>query len=136
MTDGTELWHDVLAQAEGEDQPCSVRDQEGRSWCYQPNDARDIAHMLVCAVEEPAAIGETFNCGAPEPFYYTHASPLLAELTGQKALEVSVPVWFRYDHAIAKAKRLINYRPQGTVEAMFKSALRVRDEGWLDFTWD
>ena len=136
MADGTELWHDVLAQARDEDQPCSVRDQEGRSWCYQPNDARDIAHLLVCAVEEPAAVGETFNCGAPEPFYYTHAAPLLAELTGQEALEVTVPVWFRYDHAIAKAKRLIKYQPQGTVEAMFASALRVRDEGWQDYTWN
>ena len=136
MEDGTELWHDVLAQAQSGDQPCSVRDDQGRSWYYQPNDARDIAHMLVCAVEEPAAIGETFNCGAPTPFYHTHAAPLLAELTGQEALEVTVPVWYRYDHAIGKAKRLINYRPRGTVEAMFRSALRVRDGGYIDYTWD
>ncbi|MYC63634.1 MAG: NAD(P)-dependent oxidoreductase [Caldilineaceae bacterium SB0661_bin_34] len=136
MADGTELWHDVEAQAAYPDQPCSVRDDEGRSWLYQPNDARDIAHMLVCAVEEDAAVGESFNCGAPTPFYHTHAAPLLAELTGQTALEVQVPVWYRYDHAIGKAKRLINYRPRGTVEAMFESALRVRDEGWIDYTWE
>ncbi len=137
LADGTELWHDVLAQAQSPDQPCSVRDEEGRSWYYQPNDARDIAHMLVCALEEPAAIGESFNCGAPEPFYYTHASPLLAELTGQEPLEVTVPVWYRYDHAISKGKQLINYRPRGTIEAMFESALRVQNEsGYVDYTWD
>lgn len=136
MADGTELWHDVLAQARDGDQPCSVRDAQGRSWYYQPNDARDIAHMLVCAVEEPAAIGESFNCGSPEPFYHTHAAPLLAEMTGQEPLEITVPVWYRYDHAIGKGKRLINYRPRGTIEAMLQSALRVRDEGASDYTWD
>lgn len=135
MPDGRELWHDVLARTRNEDQPCSVRDAQGRSWCYQPNDARDIAHLLVCAAEEPAAIGESFNCGAPQPFYHTHAAPLLAELTGQEPLELTVPVWYRYDHAIGKAKRLLRYRPQGTVEAMFRSALRVRDEGADDYVW-
>ena len=61
MADGTELWHDLLAEAVDEAQPCSVRDLDGRPWLYQPNDARDIAHMLVCALEEPGALDESFD---------------------------------------------------------------------------
>ena len=75
MADGTELWHDVLARAEDTNQPCSVRDMDGRPWLYQPNDARDIAHLLVCAVEEPGAVDDSFNCGAPVPFSFRRRRP-------------------------------------------------------------
>ena len=136
MADGTELWHDLLAEAADEGQPCSVRDLEGRPWLYQPNDARDIAHMLVCAVEEPAALGESFNCGAPAPFSYPEAAAILAERTGVEPLEVRLPVWFRYDHDNTKGRSLINFRPRGDLRTMINSALRVRDEGYIDYDWE
>ncbi len=136
MADGTELWHDLLAEAVDEAQPCSVRDLDGRPWLYQPNDARDIAHMLVCAVEEPAALGESFNCGAPAPFSYPEAAAILAERTGVEPLEVRLPVRFRYDHDNTKGRSLINFRPRGDLRTMIDSALRVRDEGYIDYEWE
>ncbi|GIX06319.1 MAG: nucleoside-diphosphate sugar epimerase [Candidatus Poribacteria bacterium] len=136
MPDGTELWHQVEAQAESEDQPCSVRDLEGRPWYYQPNDARDIAHGLICALEEPGAVGESFNLGAPAPFTFPEAARRIAEATGQEPLEIRLPVRWRYDHDIRKAKSWINYRPQGDLPTMIASALRVQSEGWQDYTWE
>ena len=68
MSDGTELWHDIEAKAVSPQQPCSITDEDGRPWLYQPQDARDIAHCLVCALNSGAALGESFNAGAPEPF--------------------------------------------------------------------
>ena len=136
MADGTELWHDLLAEAADEGQPCSVSDLDGRPWLYQPNDARDIAHMLVCAVEEPAALGESFNCGAPAPFSYPEAAAILAERTGVEPLEVRLPVHFRYDHDNTKGRSLINFRPRGDLGTMINSALRVRHEGYIDYKWE
>ncbi|HET6318160.1 MAG TPA: NAD(P)-dependent oxidoreductase, partial [Chloroflexota bacterium] len=75
---GADLWKQVEAQAEGPDQPCSVTDLDGRPWYYQPNDARDVAQLLVLALERPEALGEAFNAGAPEPFRYPQAARLLA----------------------------------------------------------
>ena len=136
MSDGTELWHNIEQQATCMDQPCSVRYVDGQPWVYQPNDARDIAHMLVCAAIEPGAVNEDFNCGSPAPFSLPEGAELLANITGIEPLEVRLPVWYRYDHCITKAKSLINYRPQGDLQTMFKSAQLVRDEGYVDYAWD
>ena len=136
MADGTELWHDVLARAEDANQPCSVRDLDGRPWLStQPNDARDIAHLLVCAVEEPGAVDDSFNCGAPAPFSFPEAAAILAETSGVEPLEVRVPVRYQYDHDNTKARSLINFRPRGDLRAMINSALLVRDEGYIDYDW-
>ncbi|MGH2355578.1 MAG: NAD-dependent epimerase/dehydratase family protein [Chloroflexota bacterium] len=122
MADGTELWRQVEATAEDASQPCSVTDLDGRPWYYQPNDARDVAHGLVCALQRPEALGESFNLGAPEPFLFTEGARLLAEIDGQKPLELKLPVRWRYDHAIGKGKGWIGYRPHGDLHAMMRSA--------------
>ena len=136
LGDGSTPWLQIEESAQGSDQPCSVTDLEGRPWYYQPNDARDIAHLLVCAVEHPAALGESFNCGSPAPFSYPDAAHRLAELTGRDPLEVRVPVRWRYTHAIGKARSLIGYRPQGDLERMLESACRVQTEEYQDYLWD
>ena len=136
MADGAELWHDLLAKAVDEEQPCSVRDLDGRPWLYQPNDARDIAHMLVCAVEEPGALDESFNCGAPAPFSFPQAAAILSEISGVEPLEARLPVRYRYDHDNTKGRSLINFRPRGDLRTMINSALLVRDEGYIDYDWE
>lgn len=136
MHDGTELWHDIEERAVSMDQPCSVRYKDGQPWVYQPNDARDIAHMLVCAALEPGAVNEDFNCGSPAPFSLPEGAGLLAEITGVETLEVNLPVWYRYDHCITKGKSLINYQPKGDLQNMFRSAELVRNEGYVDYAWD
>ena len=133
--EGADLWKSVEAQAEGPDQPCSVTDMEGRPWIYQPNDARDVAHLLVCALERPEALGETFNCGAPEPFRYPEAARLLGELSGKKPLEIKVPVRWRYDHAIGKAKGWLGYTPRGDLNTMMRDAWAVKRGEFVDYDW-
>jgi nucleoside-diphosphate-sugar epimerase len=122
MADGTELWHEVEARAEDASQPCVARDLDGRPWYYQPNDARDVAHALVCTVERPEALGEAFNLGSPTPFTFAEAGALLAELSGRTPLEVRLPVRWRYDHNPAKARSWIGYTPRGDLPAMMRSA--------------
>ncbi len=135
MADGTELWHDIEDRAASPQQPCSITDEDGRPWLYQPQDARDIAHCLVCALNSGAALGESFNAGAPEPFPFTEGARLIGEKRGVDPLEVRVPLQYMYDHAIGKAKSLIDYRPQGDLNTMVESAFAC-EEGATDYTWD
>jgi UDP-glucose 4-epimerase len=135
MPDGTELWRQVEAAAEDPTQPCSVVDLDGRPWYYQPNDARDVAHGLVCALERPEALGESFNLGAPEPFLFPEGARMLAELSGRKLLKIELPVQWRYDHAIGKAKGWIGYQPKGDLQAMMRSAWAVKQGEAMDYDW-
>jgi UDP-glucose 4-epimerase len=135
MADGTELWHDVETRAEDAAQPCAVTDLDGRPWYYQPNDARDVAQALVCALERPEALGGAFNLGAPEPFLVPEGARILAELSGRTPLEIRLPVRWRYDHAWALAGERIGYRPRGSLQAMMDSAWAVRRGGAPDYEW-
>lgn len=133
--EGRRLWEEVEAQAEDPDQPCSVRDLEGQPWVYQPNDARDMAHHLVCCLESPAAVGESFNAGAPAPFAFPDAAKILAAHTGRQPLEISLPVRWRYDHDITKSRTRIGYAPRGDLNVMMESAIRVEAGETVDYTW-
>jgi nucleoside-diphosphate-sugar epimerase len=133
--EGADLWNLIEAQAEGPDQPCSVTDTDGRPWLYQPNDARDVAQLLVLALERKEALGESFNCGAPEPFRYPEAARLLSELSGRTLLEVKVPVQWRYDHAIGKARSWLGFEPRGSMEVMMRDAWAVKSGEFVDYEW-
>ena len=130
-----DLWKQVEAQAEAPDQPCSVTDDAGRPWYYQPNDARDVAQLLVLALEKEEALGESFNCGAPEPFLCTDGAKLLAELSGRKLLEVKLPVRWRYDHAIGKARGWLGFAPRGDLNTMMRDAWAVKSGEFVDYDW-
>ena len=136
LADGSRPWEEIESKSESADQPCSVVDLNGEPWFYQPNDARDVAHLLVCALRSEEAIGESFNAGAPEPFTFPEGARKLAELTGVDLLEVTVPVRWQYDHSIRKAKRLLGYAPQGNLDRMMKSAFASKMEGAEDYEWD
>jgi len=101
----------------------------------KPNDARDVAHALVCALERPEALGESFNLGAPAPLTFTEAGTLLAELTGRTPLEIKLPVQWRYDHAIAKARSWIGYEPHGDLQAMMRSAWAFKQGEHEGYDW-
>jgi nucleoside-diphosphate-sugar epimerase len=133
--EGADLWKQVEAQAEGPDQPCSVTDTDGKPWYYQPNDARDVAALLVRALEKDAALGESFNCGAPEPFRYPEAARMLGELSGRKVLQVKLPVQWRYDHAIGKARSWLGFAPRGSLEVMMRDAWDVKTGRFVDYDW-
>jgi len=124
--DGAELWHDLEKRATSLDQPCDVRDLEGRPWVYQLVDARDVAHGLLCALESPAAIGEAFNVSAPEAIPYPEAAALLSETTGQPVFHCRLPVRWVFDLANTKARSWIGYRPRWGIRQMVQDALAFR----------
>ncbi len=116
----------TIAKIEAEASPddfCAVTDGEGRPWLYSPADARDVAHACVCALERPAAVGEAFNAAVPQPFAYDEVAAYLSERTGRDVYECTVPTRWVYWSDIRKARALIGYKPQGTMERVFDTAL-------------
>ncbi|MBT3265868.1 NAD(P)-dependent oxidoreductase [Candidatus Poribacteria bacterium] len=124
------IHHPDLAQAiatmEADASPddlCAIRDGEGRPWLYSPADARDVAHACVCALERPEAVGEAFNAAIPQPFAFDDVAEYLSQRTGAPVYECVVPTRWVYWSDIRKARALIGYAPQGTLERVFDTAL-------------
>ena len=128
MSDGTELWRDLEAAAASKEQPCAIRDLEGRPWIYQLVDARDVAHGCICALENGAAIGEVFNISAPHPITYDEAAKVIAEATEQPILEWQTQVRWVYDLDNTKARSWIGYQPKWGIKEMIDSALAIQRE--------
>lgn len=126
MSDGTELWHELEAAAASKEQPCAIRDNQGRPWIYQLVDARDVAHGCICALESEAAVGEIFNVSAPRPITYDEAAKVMSEVTGQPILEWQVPVRWQYDLDNTKARCWIGYQPEWGIKEMVDSALAIQ----------
>jgi UDP-glucose 4-epimerase len=124
--DGGEPWRALEAAAAAPSQPCAITDGLGRPWMYQPVDARDVAHGLVCALESPAAVGEAFNVAAPAPISFLEAAAVLGERLGTEPLSWQAPVRWVYDLSIAKAKSLVGYRPHWGIVEMIDGALAFR----------
>ena len=91
---------------------------------------------MVCALEHPQALGESFNLGAPEPFPFTAGGALLGQLSGRTPLEVRLPMQWRYDHCIAKARSWLGYQPRGDLETMMRSGWACRQGDHLDWEWE
>jgi len=126
MKDGTELWHDLEAAAESNDQLCDITNTAGEPWIYQVVDARDVAHGCVCALENDSEPGDAFNMSAPEPITYHEAAQVISQATGQSILKWQVPVRWVFDLSNAKAREKINFQPKWGIKEMVKDALAVQ----------
>ena len=121
--DGAAIARDMLDRAERPDQPCAVIDHEGRPWMWSPSDARDTARACICALDHPAAVGEAFNAPIYRPLAFPEVADYLAEITGVPPFAVEVPVQWVYWSDNSKARTLIGYEPQCTLENIFDTAL-------------
>ena len=124
--DGEQIAQDMIDRAERPDQPCAVTNEQGLPWLWSPSDARDCARACVCALEHPAAVGEAFNAPIYRPLAFPEVAAYLAEKTGVPPLEVQVPVQWVYWSDNSKARTMIGYEPQCTLENIFDTALADR----------
>ena len=121
--DGAAIAQDMLDRAERPDQPCAVTDREGRPWMWSPSDARDTARACICALDHPAAVGEAFNAPIYRPLAFPEVAAYLSEITGVPLFAVEVPMQWIYWSDNSKARTLIGYEPQCTLENIFDTAL-------------
>lgn len=101
------------------------RNLEGKSWMQDLVDARDTVQGIICALEHENAVGEAFNVTGLG-ITWEEGVTYLAEKTGQQFLDVRMPnIWYwRCDNT--KAKSMIGYMPQYTIDKMIDDALRFQ----------
>jgi nucleoside-diphosphate-sugar epimerase len=96
---------------------------EVRQW----GDARDVAGGCLCALTEPAALGEIFDLGGAAPFTTVELARHISSRTGMPSILAPVPTarapWYLSSE---KAGRLLGYGPPRTVFAMVDEALAQR----------
>ena len=98
-------------------------------------DIRDVARMHIAAAEHPGAVGEIFNCCGPGPTRGNEFAAAVEEAVPGIVVEYGFPWSMAQGGEIAfdmsKAKRLINFVPQYTVEDSVRSIKEWIDAGGL-----
>jgi nucleoside-diphosphate-sugar epimerase len=99
-------------------------------------DLRDVARMHIVAGEHPNAVGEIFNCGAALPTRGHEFAAMIEKLVPGIRAEVGFP-WSMAQggeicFSMEKAKRLLDFEPQYTLEDSLQDIKAWIDEGGLD----
>ena len=118
---------ELAALWQGEDRLVILKDEAGRPYKKHIADVRDIVHGCLCALEPPAAVGETFQLGGPGPFTWDEAIPYLSQRLDIPYLEARLsgaPTFYEYD--ISKAREKIGFQPQYDIFRMMDDALAFR----------
>ena len=85
----------------------------------------DLVSAILCALDQPAAVGQTFNVCMDEPVDYGALARYLAETRGLAGVPVQTPYFSTWlDNS--KAKFLLNWRPVFDLKKMTDSAWEYR----------
>ena len=121
-----EPWKPVETAVNGElDSLLIVRRGDGRPWIHNFTDVRDTVAGAMLALEQTAAIGETFNIHAPAGTRWDEAVRYIHERTGRPFHEVCVPNYLEFHLDISRARRLLGYDPRYGYREMIDHALDV-----------
>lgn len=99
------------------------RNQEGKPWIHNPTDVRDTIQGILLALQEDAAIGETFNILAAEGTSWEDAVLYIHEKTGRPYVDIRLPIYWAFYSDISKARQLLGYAPQYDYRRMIDDAL-------------
>ena len=92
-------------------------------------DADDIAAGVVQALNEPKAIGGTFNLAGPGPFEHNEVIKVAAEATSRTCHQGVVENVYPYEISIQKAKDTFGYNPQFTAADLMRKAAAKAKRG-------
>jgi len=114
---------------DGREQLVIFADPAGNPEVRQWADARDIAEGCVCALDKPAAIGETFNLGGFAPWTTAELIHYMAPRLNLPYVIAPMPItrkpWYI---SSAKARGLLGYAPRHSIFDMVDEALERRKE--------
>jgi len=98
-------------------------------------DLRDVARMHIVAGEHPNAVGEIFNCCGPGPTRGSEFAEIVQRIVPGIKVEVGFPWSMAQGGEIAfdmsKAKRLLDFEPQYTLEDSIRYIKEWVDAGGL-----
>jgi nucleoside-diphosphate-sugar epimerase len=121
-----EPWKPVEEAVKGDLETLVIpRRGDGTAWFHNFTDVRDTVAGAVLALEQSAAVGETFNIHAGAPIRWDEAVPYLAGKTGKRWVEVSLPNHLAFSLDVSKARRMLGYDPRFGYREMIDHALAV-----------
>lgn len=98
-------------------------------------DIRDVARMHIVAAEHPNAVGQIFNCCGPIPTRGTEFAAIIEQITPGIKVETGFPWSMAQGGEItfdmSKAKRLLGFEPQYTLQDSIRSIKAWVDAGGL-----
>lgn len=100
--------------------PC---EENGTPFSEHVCDVRDAAEAVLLALKSDSALGEAFNIAGPEAFRYADTGPALSGITGMRTIAGRCRGIHSYALSIAKARKLLGYRPQFKVMNSLQDAL-------------
>lgn len=106
---------------------------EGSPWTLSMVDVRDAVEGVYQALTEPGAIGEAFNIAAAEPTSHDAAASMVSEIFGVPKLMIRMPLTWRLELSIEKARRLLGYQPMYDFRDTLTTALTAAptDAGFI-----
>jgi nucleoside-diphosphate-sugar epimerase len=118
---GGPAWRDLVAGEIPDGAVPLVLDADGSPLQRNFVHVSDLVEAIAIGLENPAAVGETFNICMDEPVNYRQVADYLAATRGLPVVKVPTPyhsTWL--DNA--KAKFLLGWRPQYDTERLIESA--------------
>jgi UDP-glucose 4-epimerase len=87
---------------------------------------QDVLQALDLALDNPSALGQSFNIAAPAPFEYRVAAQYLAAQLELPTLEVPCPGYHSFEINITRARTVLGYTPAYDFFAIADAALQHR----------
>ena len=88
----------------------------------------DVLQGFTRMLDEPKAIGTSFNIAGPSAFDYRSAAEYLSGRTGVPTHEISCPDYHSFEINIDKAMAEIGYAPENSIFRMIDRALEFREQ--------
>lgn len=102
-------------------------------WSLHVADVRDITQGVLLAFENPKALGEDFLIAGPETTMYDEASKIITKYLNVPCYEVNMPITWRLDMDISKAKTILGYKPEWSFEKMLSFGIDAIKNGVKGF---
>ncbi len=88
----------------------------------------DVMQAFDRMLDEPKAIGTTFNIAGPKAFDYREAAGHLSEKTGIATHEIRCPDYHSFEIDIGRAQSVLGYAPENDIFRMLDRALEFRNQ--------
>ncbi len=89
----------------------------------------DVMQAFGLMLDNPAAVGQSFNIAAPAPFNYRVAAEYLSGKMGIPTVEIPCPGSHSFEINITRARTMLGYAPENDFFRMADRALAAAAEG-------
>lgn len=86
----------------------------------------DVMQAFDRALENPSALGQTFNIAGPSPFDYRVAAEYLSRQLGVPTIEIPCPRYHPFEINITRARTVLGYAPENDIFRMVDRAIAER----------